>query len=307
MVGFVAGDPNQGSKLNNSTDQLDPFEKIDDCSLSFADSFLDFENIDKWIEEMSEPDGIVSEKVQFAGAEKCTEMMGEGSCRETTLGDPIADGSEPIVDSSEQILDGSDGCRKLGERDVAFGNLGSLIEEEIGKVSLVGLENDSVHVGGKGMENGDLVDNVDTLKTYLVSIGGESESSSASESSTSSSSSSSGTGDDDSDDDLEEEEEEGGEEEKEVMGEEEKEVMGVEEKEMMGVEEKEMMGVEGEVEEGEIRDDYGHDDDGDDDDDDNEGELETIAGSDYDEEDDGAEDVKGGPIKSKNEIEVNKL
>nr|CAN75706.1 hypothetical protein VITISV_031419 [Vitis vinifera] len=224
-------------------------------------------------------------------------MAEEGSCKETTFGGPITDGSKPSVNSSEQILDGSDGCaKKLGGESMKFGNLGSLIEEEMGKVSLVGLEKDSVRVGGDGMESGHLVNNSDTLKTDdLVRDGDESESSSESESSTSSSSSSSSSRSGDDDDDPAEEEEE----------KEEKE-----EKEEGGEEEKEVMGVEGEVEEGEIRDDYGHhdddleEDDDDDEEEEEEEEEEMIAGSDYDGEDDSCGNVKGGAIKSKNEIEA---
>lgn len=287
MVGFLRDstieeeDLNQQQplKLENSDDPLPldfSFSELDDFSLSFVDSILDFDSLTDWIQEnpvleMDDSKPADTEKVDSVKMDDKGMMDKDGSCGETNFGD---------------------GFQKLGD-------LGSSIEEDIGKVSLDGLvvaesgvmSDQPASVGGNGAKSVEIVgvdENVvkssETLgiinesgskNAEIVTIDGDgpksdetesdghesgsSEDTDSSSSSASSSSSSSSSEEEDDEDDDDEEEGEGTEEQKK----------------------------EGEIdmEEGEIRD------------------SEVVAWSeDEDDEEDGS--VTKGPIRSKNELEV---
>ncbi|KAA8524466.1 hypothetical protein F0562_010889 [Nyssa sinensis] len=296
MVGFlyeptIEDDLNdQPSKLKNSEDQVDfSLPELDDFSSSFADSFLDFDSIKDWMEEKPdpyviepkpEPDTVDLGKVEFGVVKKRLEMAEDGSFRETTAGDPLGDCSGTL------------------------GNLGSLIEEEMGKVKLecpldgsvavdgygvkseriVGVDGngavsiessngngksaESVEImgfNGNGARSGDLVCvNGDGPKSGTIVSAGDKSDDSSESESESSSSSSSASSSSSDDDDDDDDDEEEEEEEKE--------------EEKKG---------EVDMEEGEIRDSDV---------------TEMFTWSDGEDEDGG--DVMKGPIRSKNEIKV---
>uniref|UniRef100_A0A5B7BRW9 H/ACA ribonucleoprotein complex non-core subunit NAF1 n=1 Tax=Davidia involucrata TaxID=16924 RepID=A0A5B7BRW9_DAVIN len=318
---------NQPSKLKNSEDlpDLSPPE-LDDFSSAFADSFLDFDCMKDWIEEnpdpyviepKPDPDTVDLGKVVFGVVDKRIEMAEDGSCRETSVGDPTGDCS---------------------------GNLGSLIEEEMGKVKLECPLDGSVVVDGNGVKserivgvdgngvasieistgngngngavsveimgfNGNGVKSVETVSVdgngaksdevlgidgncarsgEIVRVNGDGpksgevvsavdESDSSSESESESSSSSSSASSSSSEDDDYEEEEEEEEDDEEDVEEEEEK-----EEEEKGEVEREM-----DMEEGEIRDSVVE---------------EMVTWSDG-EDDEGGEVIKG-PIRSKNELKV---
>ncbi|XP_030483021.2 uncharacterized protein LOC115699652 isoform X2 [Cannabis sativa] len=248
------------------------------------------------------------------GAKIKTGVLEADSCREIDVQGPVIDqsdsnviGSKPFAAGSELIDCGSQFTVKVEERESEMsGSVNSLIEEVMGKVTLVG-----------GSENSGMDENAVKSKTVsddiksetkdgngmegkIMSDKDESESSQSEGETASSSSSSSGcssSDDDSSDNDVEKEE-----------------VKEKEEKENMKVKAESKFNVVTEVEEGEIRDadapdmvGQTHDDDkSDDDDDDDNDEEAMVTWSDTDvadEEEDGDGALKG-PIKSKNELEV---
>ncbi|XP_030483020.2 uncharacterized protein LOC115699652 isoform X1 [Cannabis sativa] len=275
--------------------------------MSFTDSFLDFDSIKDWFDNISNPDMAEGAKIK-------TGVLEADSCREIDVQGPVIDqsdsnviGSKPFAAGSELIDCGSQFTVKVEERESEMsGSVNSLIEEVMGKVTLVG-----------GSENSGMDENAVKSKTVsddiksetkdgngmegkIMSDKDESESSQSEGETASSSSSSSGcssSDDDSSDNDVEKEE-----------------VKEKEEKENMKVKAESKFNVVTEVEEGEIRDadapdmvGQTHDDDkSDDDDDDDNDEEAMVTWSDTDvadEEEDGDGALKG-PIKSKNELEV---
>ncbi|KAM6548564.1 hypothetical protein CsatB_020240 [Cannabis sativa] len=275
--------------------------------MSFTDSFLDFDSIKDWFDNISNPDMAEGAKIK-------TGVLEADSCREIDVQGPVIDqsdsnviGSKPFAAGSELIDCGSQFTVKVEERESEMsGSVNSLIEEVMGKVTLVG-----------GSENSGMDENAVKSKTVsddiksetkdgngmegkIMSDKDESESSQSEGETASSSSSSSGcssSDDDSSDNDVEKEE-----------------VKEKEEKENMKVKAESKFNEVTEVEEGEIRDadapdmvGQTHDDDkSDDDDDDDNDEEAMVTWSDTDvadEEEDGDGALKG-PIKSKNELEV---
>lgn len=276
--------------------------------MSFTDSFLDFDSIKDWFEDILNPDMADGAKVEIG-------ILEVDSCRETDVqehfinqSDSNVIGSKPIVVGSGPIDCESHIVVKEEERKCdKSGNLNCLIEEDMGKVSLIGRSEKPVVGGEIDMKSDIMEENGVESKTMSdedESESSESEGESTSKSSSSSSSSSSGE-DDDQDNDVEEEEE--------------KEKEKEEEKDNMKVKVDRQFNVASEVEEGEIRDADGPDivgqthDNGENDDDDNDEdededdkdeEMVTWIDADVaDDEEDGGDSVKG-PIRSKNELEV---
>ncbi|KAK2989221.1 hypothetical protein RJ640_024464 [Escallonia rubra] len=298
MVGFVYDpttkveqepkqEPTQPSLLKNP---IDPVDFLDDLSLSFADSFLDFESLRDWIEEKPAP-GMADLDAKMG---RVDEGGAEIGVLEKSMGQDAFCEAKPAEGPT-------------GDDFKELGNLGSSIEEEMEKVSLIGVSNGLAEVDANG--NGNRVDivgaNCDVEKNAeVLSVSGdglgsnevvgidmnavkslftvdesgsknsgtssdvdESESDSESESETSSSSSSSSSDDDDDDKEEKEKKNRDKEGENEVEKEEELEERGTD------------------VEEGEIR------------------EEEMAAWSEADDED-AVGIVQTGPILSKNELKV---
>ncbi|KAI9176676.1 hypothetical protein LWI28_005855 [Acer negundo] len=278
---------NQASKIKTSRDLLDNL----DSNLSLADSFLDFDSIKEFFDNISpNPDRYSSEEIEFGVFEKSLKMAEEGK---TNSGDVIVHGSDPI-------FNGPGSAVKVETLEYEHDeNSNCCIEKEMGKVSLVAVKNEIMNDQDESRKVG-LVGESDLfpvdgsgMKSDTVSDEIESKSSSESEDEGSSSSySSSGSSSD-------EEEEE-----------------GEEKKEEVKMEVKGELNVAGELEEGEIEGVDGEetvggidDDDEDEDDEAEEGEVEMVVGSDveFDFVGDGDEDgavATGGPIKSKNELQV---
>ncbi|XP_062107092.1 H/ACA ribonucleoprotein complex non-core subunit NAF1 [Humulus lupulus] len=276
--------------------------------MSFTDSFLDFDSIKDWFDNISNPDMAEGAKIKTGALEA-------DSYGEIDVQGPVIDqfdsnvvGSKPIAIGSGPSDCGSQFVVKVEERECEMsGSVNCLIEEVMGKVSLVG-----------GSENSGMDENVvkskiisddiksetmeeNGMKSKIMSDKVESESSESEVETTSSySSSSSGCSsseDDTSDNDVEKEE-----------------VKEKEEKESMKVKVESKFNEVTEVEEGEIRDADGpdmvgqtrDDDNSEDEDEDDNDEEAMVTWSDVDvadEEEDGDGALKG-PIKSKNELEV---
>ncbi|KAJ0052849.1 hypothetical protein Pint_02183 [Pistacia integerrima] len=256
------------SKLKNFKEPLDNFDpKISD--LSFADSFLDFDSIKEFFEDNQQnPGRIALENMEFEDLEKSVKM---GEEEKTNFEDRIVHGSDPI-------LDGSDCVPKVEAlEDEKEKDLSCCIEEVMNKVSLVDA------VDGSG------------AKTEIASDENGSESDSESEDESSTSSSSSSTSRSSGDDEEEEEEEEDEDE---------------EEKEEMKIPIKRDMVVAGDLEEGEIEVVNGEEmvARNDDDSDEEENEKDVIGGGDIEFDDVDVDEIgggtMGGPIKSKNELQV---
>ncbi|KAH7532924.1 hypothetical protein FEM48_Zijuj04G0074300 [Ziziphus jujuba var. spinosa] len=288
MVGFISEpsdlEDDQAPKLKNLSDPLDLIDpRSNDFSL--ADSFLDFDSIRNWFEDIANQEMADGESIKM-------EAIEEQTCRDTSVEDQIVNGSKPILDGSAPIDVGSGSVVKMDKGDCEMpGNFSCSIAEEIGKVSLVSGSESSVLVGETGMENG--TRNEDSVKSGTVSDKDESESSESESASTSSSSSSTSSSSDDQDDDVE----------------------GKEEEDDLGVKqgfERDSNGA-GEVEEGEIRDADGQGmagmvEDDDNESDDNDDMEAMVVWSDTDindgEDEEGDGGGVGGPIRSKNELKV---
>lgn len=223
------------------------------------------------------------EMLDMADGEKVDpEVCEVDSCLEKTVVE------EHNVEGSELIVDGSKSVVKVEERECKMlENVTCSIEEDMGKVSLVGESGDLVAVGENGTRKSETTEGNDE-KRQTVSKKDESESSesetattSSSSSSASSSSCSSSDDDDDSDNDVEEEKKD------------ETKVAEMERNETI------------DVEEGEIRDADGQDipDDNDDDNGDGNDDIDAMVGWSDGEEEVG-EDGQTNPIRSKNEIKV---
>ncbi|KAH7537115.1 hypothetical protein FEM48_Zijuj03G0057600 [Ziziphus jujuba var. spinosa] len=203
MVGFISEpsdlEDDQAPKLKNLSDPLDSIDpRSNDFSL--ADSFLDFDSIRNWFEDIANQEMADGESIKM-------EAIEEQTCRDTSVEDQIVNGSKPILDGSAPIDVGSGSVVKMDKGDCEMpGNFSCSIAEEIGKVSLVSGSESSVLVGETGMENG--TRNEDSVKSGTVSDKDESESSESESASTSSSSSSTSSSSDDQDDDVEGKEEE---------------------------------------------------------------------------------------------------
>ncbi|KAG6384224.1 hypothetical protein SASPL_155975 [Salvia splendens] len=168
MVGFLHSSAVEGAKAEENedvtkraTDLL--FPELDDFPSSFSDSFLDFDAINGWFTEGPGADMAylrgelvdVEKEFDVLGDEivdikKEFDVLGDEICREGVKAEPLSglwleDGEiggvvEKCVEKGSEGV-GGDGCeRKLGD-------LGCLIEEQLGKVSLDGaVENLSVPV-----------------------------------------------------------------------------------------------------------------------------------------------------------------
>ncbi|XP_022742323.1 H/ACA ribonucleoprotein complex non-core subunit NAF1-like [Durio zibethinus] len=278
MVGFfpepsIEEDPNLVSKLKIFKDPIDLLDpKLND--LSAADSFLDFDSIKEWFGDNPNLDRVGLEESEFGDIGKHMEIGKEDNFEKTHFGDPTVNGSEPDFDVFKPIVCGSElvggesGCTVKVEEEESKpeGKLSSSIEEEMGKVSLVG-----------GLDSGR-------------------SSSEASETESSSSSSSScGRSDDDDDDDDDEKEIK-----VKVKAEIKREVDAAGE-----LEEGEIGGIDGEMAVGgtdNLDDDEEEKEEGEEE---TEEILNgfDIEFDEVDDEDDGAGAMKG-PIRSKNELEV---
>jgi H/ACA ribonucleoprotein complex non-core subunit NAF1 len=287
MVGFISkpsiDDLDQAPRLKNSSNSLDSFD-TKSAEFPFSDSFLDFDSIKDWFEDITIPDMDDIGKVEYGATEKPTELGQDQIPHESKqIGNASklnVDGSEPVVRGCEPNV-GRSGCAvKVEEGECEkLRNLSCCIEQEMGKVTLVAESLNS----GIGNEN--------DVKSEIESDGDESGSSESESESSSSSTAASSSGSSDDDDEKEEEKKE------------------------VEVEVKRSTHEGGEVEEGEIRDvdeqemvGGTNDDDGEEEEENNEDDGEVMVGwSDVDE--DGDEDEGGaakGPIRSANELEVSK-
>ncbi|XP_030521254.1 H/ACA ribonucleoprotein complex non-core subunit NAF1-like [Rhodamnia argentea] len=301
MVGFVTGaavdEEQDGSNqtsdpkgIGNPLALLD--QKISD--LSFADSFLDFESIQSWFEDIPmEPAAALPGNLDGVKVE-------EGPCGREGAEEVLKPGSELKSGACEAVTGVFSSAVKVEEEDwEKLGPLGGSIEENLGRVSLacgsgvpvvadgisvkteVGSDDggyDSILVPASGFESDDTVNAVKGEQMF----GDDHEGSS----STSLLSSTSSDGDADTDDG-----DDGREEERERV-----DIKG-------NVDET------GEMEEGEIREVDGGDESGEETnnkDSDEEGQVieDMFSWSDAEDEDDGVAGTgaKGEPIRSKNEV-----
>lgn len=322
MVGFISEptieDLDQAPKLKTLNDPLDPIDSRAD-DFSFADSFLDFDSIKDWFEdfanqEMADVADIKTEVIdeerggdtgvqgQIFNGSKAVILDGPASVDCGMASREMADGADAktevvegqICNGSKSVFDGPapidckpDSVAKVENEECEKSeNLNCSIEDEMGKVSLVGGSASSVLVGENGVKS--ITANENSVKSEALSgeadsesessekDESESESSETDSSGTSSSASSSSSSSEDHDEETVKEEE------------------GKQRTERKFVEE---------VEEGEIRDADDDEDNGRDDD------IEAMVGwSDTDVNDgEGEEEDSGGdigPIKSKNELTV---
>lgn len=262
MVGFTPElnleDLDQASKLKLSKDPPDAVDPRP-IDLSFVDSLLDFDSIENWFMDIPNPD------------------MAETGTTTVVKSEPIDCEPGGVVKVKVKM-----------ESEISE-NLSCCIEEELGKVSLIGdHEESSVLDSGNAMISERVseglkikIEGEDGVKSKMVS-GSESESLEESESESSSASSSSSSS---SDDDDEEEEED--------------------DRDDMEKKRDEPC----ELEEGEIRgaDQIGNES-GDDEEEEKDDDVE-VAWSDVDIFDEGDEEEEAikGPIRSKNELEVRRF
>ena len=162
--------------------------------MSFTDSFLDFEAIKNWFENIPNPDMADGEKVD-------TGVREVDCCLEETVF------QEHNVEGSETTVDGSKSVAKVEERECEMlENVSCSIEEDMGKVSLVGESGDLVAVGENGTTKSEITEGNDekreTASDRDESESSGSESTTTSSSSPSASSSSCNSSDDDDDGDV---------------------------------------------------------------------------------------------------------
>ncbi|XP_019159134.1 PREDICTED: H/ACA ribonucleoprotein complex non-core subunit NAF1 [Ipomoea nil] len=247
MVGFVHSPPGEQESSEPKTQSVseqgkasDPLVEqllldVDDYSLSFTNSFLDFDYLNDWIDPRSDPysmeagdSGAVNAGGDFSSNGACEqveysegrEKMGSLSCLgpEKSVHGSLDKGVEKdcggeVKVKEETVVSCGDG--KVGE-------LGCLIEEEMGKVNLNGVsslkEEDGVmdrdmnsvgitEDGGEGiaMNNGNQK-GVTSNELVIGEDESSGDSDSGSETESSSSSSSCASSSDDDDDDEEEDE-----------------------------------------------------------------------------------------------------
>ncbi|XP_030458684.1 H/ACA ribonucleoprotein complex non-core subunit NAF1-like [Syzygium oleosum] len=316
MVGFVSRtvveeqEDDGSDQASNPKGTGNPLALLDQKigDLSFTDSFLDFESIQNWFEDVPMDPATVLPG-SFDGVK-----VEEGYCGREGAGEVLEPGSELKPGACEAVTAVLGSVVKVEKEEwEKVGTLGGSIEDNMGRVSLgcgsgvpvvadgicvkteVGSDDgggDRSLVPGSGFESGDRVNAVRGEQM----IGGDRERGSSSESdgssSTSSSSSSSSDEEDDDDDDGNRRDEE---------------------RERMGV--KGHVEEVGEMEEGEIREvDGGEEsgeeknDDNDDKDSDEDGQVvvDMVSWSDVEDEEDGVAGTgaKGGPIRSKNEVKA---
>ncbi|KAG6385127.1 hypothetical protein SASPL_153955 [Salvia splendens] len=199
MVGFLHSPAVEGAKAEENedvtkiaSDLLVP--ELDDFPSSFSDSFLDFDALNGWFTEAPGADmadlrgELVDFKKEFdvlvdeiVDVKKEFDVLGDEICREGVKAEPLwglglEDGEiggvvEKCVEKGSEGVEG-DGCeRKLGD-------LGCLIEEQLGKVSLDGaVENLSVPVvaslkcENSGSEEAAVDDNSKCVKMGIGSCG----------------------------------------------------------------------------------------------------------------------------------------
>ncbi|KAM5580916.1 hypothetical protein ABKV19_010236 [Rosa sericea] len=278
MVGFTSEvDLDQASKLKLSKDPPDAVDPTRPIDLSFVDSLLDFDSIETWFRDFPNPDMAEAVTTTVVKSEPidCEPGSVVKVKSEVGCGGQIVNGSDPI--------DCGPGSVVKVKSEVSE-NLGSSIEEELGKVSLVGGNEESSVLGLSEIVSEDLETKIGGVESKMES-GKESESSepeseseSSSAASSSSSSSSSDEEEDESDDMDEEKDEEG---------------------DVKVEAEKEGNEVACELEEGEISDaEQKGNGSGDE-------EGAEVAWSDVDIFDEGDEEEEAikGPIRSKNELE----
>ncbi|KAL1567666.1 H/ACA ribonucleoprotein complex non-core subunit NAF1-like [Salvia divinorum] len=176
MVGFLHSPPVEGVKAEENedvtkraSDLLVP--ELEDFPSSFSDSFLDFEALNRWFTEgpgadMADLGGAVVGFESLRGDEICR----EGVKTESLWGLGLEDGEiGGVVEGVNFERDGRE--RKLGD-------LGCLIEEQLGKVSLDGaIENLSVPVvaslkcENSGSGEAAVDDNSNSVKMGISSCG----------------------------------------------------------------------------------------------------------------------------------------
>lgn len=213
MVGFLR-DPTVDEELDQQSSELKKPDlsvfELDEFSLSFADSLLDFDCLGDWIEEIpvmdsnSESEKVVGsvEAMEVKVGEGCLGMEKNGSCVETGLGvgfQELGDSNASI--DGKQVLDtvGLDlGLLKVGsvkmevedveggvgvEKDGSFreaglaggfqreGDLSSCIEEGIGNFNLDGGLEENGRNGGLGMSVADSLKSVEAASGVENGVG----------------------------------------------------------------------------------------------------------------------------------------
>ncbi|KAL3509458.1 hypothetical protein ACH5RR_028859 [Cinchona calisaya] len=187
MVGSL---PNSNSKEVEKEDLFNPSLSvvgIEDFSLSFADSFLDFEYIKDWIDENPQsckgmekdlggnPIGFSLENNAFEVFDEIPELGSAGIGEKIEVGKGLV-GEEggklgSLGREKVELVGGEKGsemgCQMFsdkikveegiqGDEGVKMGGLRCLIEEEMGKVSLDGESNGLVSVRGEKVVGGDV-------------------------------------------------------------------------------------------------------------------------------------------------------
>lgn len=263
MVGFLRSPVGEDGSSDSKTEPISeqgkasdtPLEQllldVDDCSFSFTNSFLDFDYLNDWIDPRSDPYsmeagdfGVVNAGGEFSSDGAC-EQVGNSEGREN-IGSLSCLGPEKNVHGSfdKGVELDCGGEVKVEEETVVscgdqkVGELGCLIEEEMGKVNLNGVSSVKEEVGVMNTDKnsvgiaedgnpGGLKSNggEDNEKSIAMNNGNEkgvtsnelvidedkdessADSDSGSETESSSSSSSSASSSDDDDDEEEEEDE----------------------------------------------------------------------------------------------------
>ncbi|KAL6136776.1 hypothetical protein ACLB2K_062071 [Fragaria x ananassa] len=173
MVG-LSSEPNidQASKLKLSRDPPDAVDPRPVADLSFVDSLLDFESIDSWFRDLPNP-GMDCEGGSVVEVKNEVIEVGGGG--------PFVNGSDPF------------GCwlgSAVAVKPEVSEKLSCCIEEELGKVSLLGGSEDSLVLGAVSEKLEPKIEGVESkMESESESEESESESSSAASSSSSSSSS----------------------------------------------------------------------------------------------------------------------
>lgn len=257
------------SKLKNA----EPLDSFDSKAIdySFADSFLDYDSLNDWIDELTSPN-MVDAQTLLPEADAHLNQSVEKSV-------PVIDAVQPVVVRSEDFkpeVQASEACSKSTD-------LNSIIEEGMSKVSLVLDGGCTANVELESQED-DGVSDVESEGTSSTSTSSSSSSGRSSDSEIDEeeeNSSSSSSGDSNCDD-----------EEEEYM------VKAEGQREIGELEEGEIRDVNDEDEEASADDMVAWDSDGENFDGDGDGDGEDFEGEDEE------AGVEGGPIISKNELKV---
>ncbi|KAJ9171003.1 hypothetical protein P3X46_019058 [Hevea brasiliensis] len=334
MVGCIPEptivEDDHNSRASKSKNLKDPLENAKLADFSFTDSFIDFDSIKEFFEDSPDTDIVSLGKIDFG-------KMGDNGFSSETHSNPSFEELRPIESGS--------GCVVIVNEErvglVREGNFVSCIEEEMGRVSLVGLSSpicgdgktagDEIEMGNVSLvagsnsvvPNGSVAnsavasDEVDIGNVYLATGSStdagtgshvnnvvKSDKDDSGSDSDSSSESGSSSGSSSSSDEDEEDEEENEDEDEEEEGEKSDDDEEEDEEEKLGVEE-------GEIEEGEIKDVNGKEMVGKNDDYEEEEEdggkmveWSDVEFDDIDEEEEGDTVVLRRPIRSKNELKV---